>query len=141
MTPLIASVVFGLGILGLFVLDRNREARTSKALWIAVVWLLIAGSRNVSEWVQYGPTVDSGDRYVEGNPLDRNVLTGLLVLGAIVLVGRRRKTAALLRANVPILLYFTYCGLSAFWSDYPDVSFKRWIKALGDIVVVLVVLT
>ena len=47
----------------------------------------------------------------------------------------------LLRLNKPILLYFAYCAVSILWSDYPDVAFKRWIKAVGDLVMVLVVLT
>jgi len=46
-----------------------------------------------------------------------------------------------LRANGPILLFFFYTALSIVWSDYPDVAFKRWIKGVGDIVMVLIVLT
>ncbi len=33
------------------------------------------------------------------------------------------------------------CATSILWSDFPDIAFKRWIKALGDIVMVLIVLT
>jgi len=46
-----------------------------------------------------------------------------------------------LRANPIILLFFLYCAVSFLWSDYPDVAFKRWTKALGDLVMVLIVLT
>jgi exopolysaccharide production protein ExoQ len=138
MNPQIATFLFTLGIIGLFVLDRDRNARTSKALWIPVIWLALAGSRNLGEWLAL--SAPEGDQYVEGSPLDRNVLTGLLVLGIIVLL-RRRRTISFLRANVPILLYFFYCGVSVLWSDYPDVSFKRWVRTLGDLVIVLVVLT
>ena len=31
--------------------------------------------------------------------------------------------------------------VSLLWSDFPDVAFKRWTKALGDLVMVLVVLS
>lgn len=127
-------------ILGLFFLARNRKAHTSKALWIAVVWLAIGSSRNLSEWLHFAPP-DSSDRYLEGNPLDRAFLSGLLVLGAIALLSRQRRVAAVLRMNWPIVLYFAYCGVSVLWSDYPDVSSKRWIRSLGDIVMVLLVLT
>ena len=48
MSPTIATIVFAMGIVGLFALDRERKAQTSKALWIPVVWLLINGSRPVS---------------------------------------------------------------------------------------------
>ena len=45
------------------------------------------------------------------------------------------------RQNTPILLFFAYCAVSTLWSDYTDVSFKRWIKAVGDLVMALIVLT
>ena len=45
----IATLAFFAGILGLFVLNRDRTVTTSKALWIPVVWLWIAGSRPVSK--------------------------------------------------------------------------------------------
>lgn len=141
MPPQIATVVFVLGILGLFWLDRDREARISKALWIPVLWLLIIGSRGVSQWLQTGPTFDPPDKYLEGSPLDAYVFGTLLVAALIVLVGRRRQVGLFLRANGPILLFFFYCALSTLWSDYTFVAFKRWIKAVGDLMMVLIVLT
>jgi exopolysaccharide production protein ExoQ len=138
--PEIATVVCVAGIFWLFVLDRDRTARTSKALWIPVAWLLVAGSRPVSVWLQIAPPTAT-DTYVEGSPLDRAVFTALLVAGLIVLVRRRRLVVTVLHRNWPILLLFSYCAVSVLWSDYPDVSFKRWTKALGDLVMVLVILT
>ena len=35
----------------MFLLNRDRKAKTSIALWIPVMWLLIAGSRAVSQWM------------------------------------------------------------------------------------------
>ena len=140
MTPQTATVVFVFGILGLLALDRDKKARTSKALWIPVAWLSIAGSRSVSEWLQIAPP-NSGEAYLEGSPLDRNIWMGLLALAVIVLLARRQKVGKLLRANVPILLFYFYCAISILWSDYPDVAFKRWIKYVGDLAMVLVVLT
>src|SRR5438128_2605355 len=55
--------------------------------------------------------------------------------------GERTTGRTFLRANGPILLFFLYCSVSVLWSDYPEVAFKRWIRALGDIVMVLVILT
>ncbi len=141
MPPIIATVVFALGILGLFVLDRDRKAWTSKALWIPVMWLWIAGSRPVSVWLQMAPPLDSPDQYLDGSPLDRLVFTALLAAGLMVLISRRRHVGRLLRRNGPILLFFFYCALSILWSDYAFVSFKRWTKAVGDVVMVLIVLT
>ena len=141
MPPAIATVVFALGILGLFLLDRDRTPRVSPALWIPVAWVFLAGSRMVSEWLEPARAMQSADQYLEGSPLDRLVLTGLLAAGLAVLVARGPRAGTLLRANGPILFFFLYCVLSALWSDYPDVAFKRWTKALGNFVMVLVVLT
>ena len=136
----VASVVYALLIVGLFWLDRDRRA--SLALWIPVVWMWLACSRSVSQWLQAGTPVDSSvDQYLEGNPLDRAVYTGLLAVGLIVLVGRRKTVWRLLQANWPILLFFGYCAVSLLWSDYPGVAFKRWTKALGDLVMILIVLS
>ena len=146
MPPQIATLIFAVGILGLFRLDRDRETRTSKAHWIAVAWVFIAASRPVSLWLQNAPPPSSkvgsdANQIVEGSPLDRNVFAALLVIGLIVLIGRRRRVAELLRNNGAILLFFAYAAVSAFWSDFPDVSFKRWTKSLGDLTMVLLVLT
>jgi O-antigen ligase len=145
MPPQIATLVCILGILGLFALDRDRNVRTSKGLWIPVVWVWILGSREVSKWLavfgmgQAGTFSTSSE--LAGNPLDRNLYTVLLMLGVIVLFRRGRQVGHLLRANGPILLFFLYCAASVLWSDYPEVSLKRWIKAVSDLVMVMIVLT
>jgi O-antigen ligase len=120
--------------------SRNREVSISSALWLPIIWFVIGGSRNISEWldstVRFNP-----DRYTEGSALDRSVLTTLLVLGAIVLARRGVRLEAVARENRATILYFAYCAVSVFWSDYPDVAFKRWIRSSGDLIMVLVVLT
>jgi exopolysaccharide production protein ExoQ len=141
MPPEIAAVAYGIGILVLFLLNRDEDSRTSKALWIPVMWLLIIGSRPVSQWLNIAPATTSPDQYLDGSPLDRAVFAVLLAIGLIVLFTRQRRVATFLGSNWPILLFFAYCALSTAWSDYPDVAFKRWIKALGDLVMVLIVLT
>lgn len=140
MPPQIASLIFGLGILGLFIIDYDRAERTSKSLWIPVVWLLVAGSRSVSAWLQAGPQ-QTADQLSEGSPLDRNFYLGLLAIALMVLVVRWPRVEKLLRANVPIVIFFLYCAFSILWSDYPDVAFKRWNKSLGDLAMVLIVCT
>jgi exopolysaccharide production protein ExoQ len=139
--PGIALVVFVIGIAGLFFLDRDRERRSSPALWLPVIWLCIAGSRMVSQWLYPTPSNQPADAYLDGSPLDRVLLTALLAAALLVLAGRGARLGALLRANGPIICFFLYCGVSTLWSDYPDVAFKRWMKAVGDLAMVMVVLT
>src|SRR6266516_4361044 len=140
MSSEIAVVVFALGILGLFWLDRDPTSRVSAAVWIPAAWMSLAGSRMMSQWLEVAPK-ESPEQYLDGNPLDRFVLTALLAVGVMVLLSSTPRTRTLLRANGPVLLFFLYGALSVLWSDYPDVAFKRWTKAVGDVVMVLVVLT
>lgn len=139
MIPWIATIICFLATWQLFRLNREKEVHTSAALWIPVLWFFIASSRNVSQWLQYSSA--GGDQYLEGSPLDRAVLSGILALGVGVLFSRGRRIGKLLRSNGPVLLYFLYCGVSVLWSDFPDVSFKRWFRASGDVVMVLIVLS
>jgi exopolysaccharide production protein ExoQ len=140
MPPVVATVIFVVGIVILFILDRDRKDRTSWALWVPLIWFLIAGSRPVSAWLGMTPGM-SVEQYLEGSPIDRAFFIVLIALGLVVLLGRRRRVAALLQNNWPILVFVAYCAVSITWSDYPGVALKRWIKSLGDYVMVLIVLT
>lgn len=140
MNPSTATLVYATGIAGLFFLDRDKSLRTSKALWLPIVWILIVGSRAVSDWLNMSPAADT-DVQMDGSPFDRVVFGLLLVAGLVVLLHRGRKASAALKANWPILIYFGFCLVSVLWSDFPDVAAKRWIKAIGDLVMVLIIAT
>jgi len=141
MPPELAAVVFAIVVVGLFAFDRDREARTSKALWIPVVWISLAASRSVSQWLGFGSAIQAVEQATEGNSLDAAIQLALMAAGAIVLHGRGREVRTLLRDNRPIVIFFSYCALSVLWSDYPIVAFKRWTKDVGDLIMVLIVLT
>jgi len=142
----IATLIYCLIIFWLFRINKDSEAKTSRALWLPFVWVAIAMSREVSQWLgMFGLGFGSGrltpDFYLEGSPIDRFLSLGLTIFAIIVLAHRQGRVGTLLRANKPIILFFSYCAISIIWSDYPDVAFKRWIKAVGDLAMVLVVLT
>jgi exopolysaccharide production protein ExoQ len=139
MGRIVATVFFAILIWQLYRWTRDDEARTSKALWLPTYWLFIGSSRNLSEWFHL--TSERSVAYTEGSPLDRAVFTLVLALAVMVVLGRSNRAGTILRSNLPILLYFLYCLTSVLWSDFPDVALKRWFKAMGDIVMVLVVLT
>src|SRR5271157_1213189 len=140
MSPHIALFICIVGIAGLFFLDRDRTVRNPKALWLPVIWFWIVGSRPVSVWFGIAPPADVNIQ-LEGSPVDRFVFSVLLAAGIIVLVRRSTRTRVFLRASWPILIYFAFGLLSVLWSDFPDIAFKRWIKAIGDLVMVFVVVT
>ena len=140
MTALIATLVTILVSAMVMRYDRDK-VRISKAIWIPFLWLSIASSRPVSNWVSFGAPTDVSDQYIEGSPIDRNVLTALLVVAVVVLSGRSRQVKAIVRANTPIVIFLAYCGISMFWADYPVVVFKRWIREVADVAMVCVILT
>jgi O-antigen ligase len=139
MNPSLATLICACGIAGLFYLDRDNSLRTSKALWLPVIWIWIVGSRSVSSWLGVSPT--GGNLQLDGSPVDAAVFGVLSAVAIGVLIRRRSRTRALLAANWPILIYFFYCLISVAWSYHPDVAFKRWIKAIGDLAMVLVIVT
>lgn len=141
MSPSIATLVFFILILGLFWLDRDGQSRVSKALWIPVIWLSLAGSRSLSEWLQAAPPASSSAALLEGDPINRFTYSCLIGLGLIVFSFRWRRVLRLLQANGVIVIFLLYCALSLTWADYPDVGFKRWVKTVGDFIMVLIVLS
>ncbi|MBI3475568.1 MAG: O-antigen ligase family protein [Acidobacteria bacterium] len=141
MSPSLAALVFIAGIVGLFVLDRDPKSRPSSALWIPVFWMLINASRPVTVWLQRGTPSDSLESALDGSPLDAAAYALLLLAGTAVMVMRSQKAVNFLRANGPMLAFFGYCAISVLWSDYPLVALKRWIKAIGDVLMVMIVLT
>ena len=141
MAPSIAALLFAAGIVWLNYLDRDRESRTSPAVWLAVIWVFIGASRMISQWLQTGPVLVTSEQVLEGSPIDRAILSVLEIATLLVLVFRWRRTGHLLSQNRVVLLFFFYCLLSVLWSDFPLVAFKRWTKALGNFSIVLLVLT
>ena len=67
MNPSLATVVYALGILSLFYLNRDTSVQTSRALWIPVIWLWILGSRAASSWL--GITSGYSTNAMPGNVL------------------------------------------------------------------------
>lgn len=141
MPPSIAALLFGAGIVGLNYLDRDRESRTSPAIWLAVIWVFIGASRMISQWLQPGSVLLTSEQVLEGSPLDRAILSALEAAALLVLAFRWRRTSRLLAEHRVVLLFFIYCVVSVVWSDFPLVAFKRWTKALGNFSMVLLILT
>jgi exopolysaccharide production protein ExoQ len=142
MNPSLASLVYACGIAGLFYLDRDNSVPTSKALWLPVVYMWAVGSRPVSDWLGMAPAYGV-DTALEGSPIDGAFFAVLLVAALCVLVHRGRRILNFLNTNfpMPILIYFAFCLFSVCWSDYPGPALKKWIKAVGDLAMILIVLT
>jgi len=140
MPPTVAAFVFSIGIAGLFYFDRE-PIRVSKALWIPTIWLFFCSSRSLAQWLGLESAVDQASSYAEGSPVDRYVFILLEVAALIVVLSRAGRVRSILRRNWALGLFFSYALLSMGWSDYPFVTFKHWIKGIGDVMMVLIILT
>src|SRR5271154_526108 len=103
----IAFLICSTGIAGLFFLDRDKTTRNSKALWLPVMWLWIAGSRPLSAWTGDVPAGGLAST-LDGSPKDAAVFAVLVVAGLIVLFFRGDRTTKLLKANGLVLTYLLY---------------------------------
>lgn len=139
MPPTTALILCAVLVTVLLCIERGRNRDVSVALWLPTVWLLISGSRPIGRWFEFGNMVVEIDE--TGSPLDRFVLATLMVLAFLVLFKRRIEWPRILQDNLWLVLLYLYLGLSVLWSDFPEISFKRWIRLSGMIPIALIILT
>lgn len=77
----------------------------------------------------------------EGNPVDSAIYSLLILLSVAVLVLRSFDWGRFLSRNAALVLFLSFALLSIFWSDYPFITMKRWIRDLGNYLVMLVALS
>jgi len=141
MPPLLALSISILFTLYLVAYDYRISSGVSKSIWIPLTWMIISGSRQLSQWIQWQSGTYAIEALQAGNFIDRIAFITLMFIGVLILSKRNIKLQNIFRNNLWLSVFFIYCGISIFWSDYPFVAFKRWIKELGNVVMVLVILT
>lgn len=142
MPPFFALVLTIAFIAALFARDARQESNSTSALWLPFLWVVIgSGSRFLSQWLNILGFQVGAINVEDGSPLDATYFLVLILLGMYVLFRRRVNCTVFVRNNPWIFLYFSYCFLAILWSDFPYVAFKRWIKLMGDPVMVLILLT
>src|SRR5439155_6868156 len=118
----------------LCVRDSTQQRRVSSALWLPTIWTMYCGSRPLSSWFKPELSAPSHIDYTEGSAIDRAFLSIVIVLGLAILWKRRLNWSRIVRTNVWVFVFFSYMALSVLWSDYPGVSFKRWVRTTGDFI-------
>src|SRR5215471_16381101 len=102
MPPPLALALTILFIAYLFGREFRQQNKPARALWIPCVYLLILGSRSVTEWLT--PGAPSGN-YAEGsNALDLTVSILLIVGGLVVLLRRQISWSLVTRKNIWVIL-------------------------------------
>jgi exopolysaccharide production protein ExoQ len=138
----IATVVCLIFVAKLLKIDRAASPGLSKALWVPTVWFLYCASRPLDEWFAKGQFVEGGGGGIEsGSILDRYFLSGLLVIGLVILQKRRINWQQAFKNNFWLFALLLFMLVSIFWSDFPFTSLKRWVRTAGTAIMALVVLS
>jgi exopolysaccharide production protein ExoQ len=140
MPPSLALLLWFILLVTLLRFDPAKDPKLSPALWVAVIWMFILGSRLPSQWL--GLQVGSAAQALEeGNPLDRTISSVLILLAVSILMSRSFSWSGFFVRNVALMAFLSFALVSVCWSDFPFVAFKRWFRDLGNYLVILVVLS
>lgn len=141
MPPLIAFLLCILFILYALIRDFRNRPYLSNAIWVPLIWFMIVGSRPIGYWLSppYGQ-ISLAD--FEGvSLLNKIVFSALILIGITILRRREIHWSNIFKKNIFLFLFFFYAVVSLFWSDFPIVAFKRWIRGIGGLMMVLIILT
>src|SRR5438445_10986035 len=131
-TPPIVDAFLTMSLIGfLFRRDIRERPDISGALWLPLLWLVLACSRPVSAWLNiFGLSVSGAVSVEEGSPLDAWFFFCLIAAGSWVLVKRQVRLSEVIQNNGWLIISLLYCFISIAWSDCPCVDVKRLIKML-----------
>lgn len=141
MLPEIALQLCIVCVAFLLLIDVKQASRISNAVWFPTLWMMYCGSRPLVYWFDPESISDISRDATEGSAIDRTFVSILIGVGILILCRKKIEWARILNNNLWVVTLFAYMGLSVLWSDLPAVSFKRWIRTTGDLIMVLLVLT
>ena len=139
--PILAASLCFAFILWLLRRDAKRASGVSAALWIPLIWVWIIASKPLGYWLASGTAASEVVDATEGSFFDRNACLVLIFLGVIVLAKRGVTWNQVFVQNRWLWIFSLFCLISVMWSPVPFVAFKRWIRDVGSIVMILVILT
>lgn len=138
----LAALIIVAFIIWLFRRDSKEFGAAPITLWIPLFWVTINMSRALVYWFSSGlSTAYSGADSTEGSAIDRSAYLFMMVLGIIILSRRKVDWSRIFKNCKWLFLLYLYYLIATTWSEYPFVSFKRWIKDVGDIVMILLIIT
>jgi len=122
--------------------DRKRDIGDTSGLFWPTLWYMVVASRPVGIWMSiWNIPMPGGGGDMEGSPIDRYFYAALTVIGLKILASRRFDWGGTFRRNPWITAWIVYMAISIIWSHYPFISFKRFIKVIGSIVMAMVILS
>lgn len=150
MTQLALALTIGFIVYAL-VKDIRQSDPFSSGMWVSFVWLVIVATRPVIYWLHPSLFIGFSQRIsweqqrsieiVQSNSLDRNVILILMFVGLMILFGRRNGFQLRASDNRWLVVFFLYCLVSILWSDFPGLVFKKWLRFIGDVIIITLILT
>jgi O-antigen ligase len=140
MPPGIALLAYSILLVVFVWIDSQKDPKSSLALWIPILWLFFMGSRLPSQWLGTGP-MQVADAFAEGSPLDRLYFLVVMALAATALAFRQIHWSGLVARNAGVALFLVFALVSVVWSDFPYITFKRWVRDVGSYLIIVLVLS
>jgi O-antigen ligase len=78
--------------------------------------------------------VDAAE-FESANRVNQILFSTLYMLSFMCLLPKRRMIVKFVKKEKFLTFFLIWALLSLFWSDFPDVSFKRWIRIFGGTVI------
>lgn len=121
--------------------EDNRFNFFSLDFIIPFLWFLRSASRGLTYWFDPQAAMATETDYLKGSPIDRTFLLTLEILGLTLLIVKRYPILTFIKNNFFLIIFYIYMVLSISWSEFPDVSFKRWVRVTGDLIMVMLLLS
>src|SRR5262245_25739824 len=118
-------------VIALLWFERRDSAGVSAALWIPTIWMLAIASKPLGVW--FGISGDAESISL----IDRIGLTGLGILGILVLVRRHHDSLQALKGHGWLLALLAYMLISTLWSDVAFIAMRRWAREVNVLIMAL----
>ncbi len=79
----------------------------------------------------FRPEISEAEAVGSSNLVNQVVLPFLYLLSAVGLIAGRRRVFRFIQKEKFLTLFLAWSFLSILWSDFPFVSFKRWLRTAG----------
>ena len=141
MPPTLALVLCSGFVIYLLRLERKRAPDVSGAVWIPTVWMMSCASKPLASWFSNGQAAGGSGGVEAGSPMDRNLLTVLIIAGIFILLRRKLDWQSFQKNNKWLLFIYLFALVSIMWSDFPLISARRYIRFSGTLLMALVLLS
>jgi O-antigen ligase len=143
MPPKLALFIGAVFVFLAFRSARKHSAPASKELFWPTLWYLVVATRPIGVWLElWGVSLSGGsDDPTEGSAIDRYFFLSLTLIGLRILSKRGFSWRQAVQQNRALFFLVLLMAVSICWSQYSFVSFKRFIKVVGSIVMACVVVS